>query len=87
MKILPKRRVKALWRSASSFWSRKKMTQWSSSALRMSPMVPSSRSSLTSTLWISAPMLPAMGRTSIWLLRIAVSSGLLLALSALLCWP
>jgi hypothetical protein len=35
----------------------------------MSAMVAASRSSLTSTLWISAPIEPAMGRTSIWLLR------------------
>jgi hypothetical protein len=41
----------------------------------MSPIVASSRSWLTSTLWISAPMLPAIGRTSIWLLRMSFSSG------------
>src|SRR5258706_7639420 len=75
MKMSPNLRASALCCGGSSVWSRKKMTQWSSSAWRMSAMVlSSSTAAARSTPWSSAPHAPAIGWTSIRLLRMPLVS-------------
>src|SRR5579862_4175048 len=75
MKILPKRRASALCCSGSSCWSRKKITQWSSSARRTSAIASaSSIDAARSMPWSSAPQAPAIGWTSMRLLRMTLVS-------------
>src|SRR5687768_12002777 len=65
MVMSPNLRAKRRWSAVSICWSRKKITRCASSAARISATVASSRSSRRSTPWISAPITPVNGHTSI----------------------